>query len=164
MLCASFIDVHVFSSDRYTNCGDPMADKQHLLRTLAARAYISRQQILAFLKLPMNINLRALLEHHATEYHILELRIYAEAASLGVSVYPPDPCCLFISSRINRMLISFQKSNTALRRSVFKQCTLGIKDGHAVLLRSSSYPRIQELAQHLLDCEASCIHQLNLSQ
>ena len=153
-----------FSSLPHTNCGDPMADKQHLLRTLAVRTYTSRQQICVFLKLPMNINLRALLERHIREYHLLESQIHAEAASIGTYLYPPDPCYLFLSSHLQKLALSFHKSNAALSRSIIKQCTLGIEDGRSVWEQGNPYPRIRELAQQLMDCEAFCINQINISQ
>ena len=141
-----------------------MADKQHLLRTLAVRTHISRQRMRVYLKLPMNIHIRTLLERHIKEYLTLEIRIYAEAASIGMYLQPPDPCYLFISSRFQKMILSFRKTNAALTRSIIRLCTLGIQDGHSVLVQCNPYPRIRELAQQLLDCEASCIHQINKSR
>ena len=83
---------------------------------------------------------------------------------MGLDLYPPDPCYLFLSSRIQKTALSFHKSNAALCCKIIKLCTLGIQAGETVKKQCSPHPRIRELAQQLMDCEASCIDQIGFVQ
>lgn len=146
---------------RHTKPGDCMTDNQLFFSILARRAHIGQLRLRAILETSVHTQLRKLLLLQKKEYSTLEAHIHTLATSKGITLRNPDPLGLFISCRLLKLRISRCKSNAPIVSYVMHNCTQGMIDSLTVLNRCAPWnSSLRCTAQKLLDCERSCMIQL----
>lgn len=138
-----------------------MNDNQRFLSMLASRTHIGQLRIRAILKITIHTRLRMILLLQKKEYASLEARIHSIAAAKGILLRKKDPLVMFLSCRLLTLRMICCKNDTPTVSYMIQNCTQGMIDSLHVLHRCPPRdPALRSTAQRLLDCERSCIMQL----